>query len=576
MSYTALYRKFRPDTFEQVRGQDHIVRTLKNQVKTRRVGHAYLFCGTRGTGKTTLAKILAKAVNCENPVDGSPCNECAMCRRINRQASMDVIEIDAASNNGVDNVREIINEVKYSPAEGKYKVYIVDEAHMLSAGAFNALLKTLEEPPEYVIFVLATTEAHSIPITIMSRCQRYDFHRIDINTITDRLKELVGIEGLEVEERALKYVAKAADGSMRDALSLLDQCIAYHYGNLLTYDKVLEVLGAVNMDIFHNVLCGVLKKDVTGLLEIVEEVIVSGKELGRFVTEYTWFLRNLLILKASGFSEDMVDASAQDLEMLKEDAKRITFLELFRDIQIFSELTNRLKYAAQKRALLEVALVRLCIPQMDMDVDSLHLRIKELEKRLEQGIVVSGNGPGNGKELGFEGQGLGASGQSGAGQELGFTGRSGIGQESNSAGRGGADRTGGVSDSLDSQREYDEAVPEEIKNLCRDWNGPVSLRLEPALRSFSAYTLLEPGKAGENNVVLLAQNKIALMIFEESREKVQGVMEEYIGKKINLQVKMSGEQKENEAGDREKILEDIQKKINFPINVVGHEERNGG
>lgn len=566
MSYTALYRKFRPDTFEQVRGQDHIVRTLKNQVKTRRVGHAYLFCGTRGTGKTTLAKILAKAVNCENPVDGSPCNECDMCRRINRQASMDVIEIDAASNNGVDNVREIINEVKYSPAEGKYKVYIVDEAHMLSAGAFNALLKTLEEPPEYVIFVLATTEAHSIPITIMSRCQRYDFHRIDINTISDRLKELVGIEGLQVEERALKYVAKAADGSMRDALSLLDQCIAYHYGNLLTYDKVLEVLGAVNMDIFHNVLCGVLKKDVAGLLEIVEEVIVSGKELGRFVTEYTWFLRNLLILKASGFSEDLIDASAQDLEMLKEDAKRITFLELFRDIQIFSELTNRLKYAAQKRALLEVALVRLCIPQMDMDVDSLHLRIKELEKKLEQGVVVSGNNPETGD---FAGQG-------GIGQELGFAGRGGTGQESGFAGQGGIGQTGGAPASLDSQTEYDEAVPDEIKKLCKDWKGSVSLRLEPALRSFSAYTLLEPGRAGENSVVLLAQNKIACMIFEESREKVQGVMEEYIGKKINLQVKMSGEQKKNEAGDKEKILEDIQKKINFPINVVGHEERNGG
>ena len=240
-SYMALYRKFRPDGFEDVKGQDAIVKTLKNQLKADRIGHAYLFCGTRGTGKTSVAKIFAKAVNCEHPVDTSPCGECAMCRAITAGASMNVIEIDAASNNGVDNIREIREEVAYRPTEGKYKVYIIDEVHMLSIGAFNALLKTLEEPPEYVIFILATTEAHKIPITILSRCQRYDFKRISIDTISMRLLELIGKEGLDVEEKAVRYIARMADGSMRDALSLLDQCAAFYIGECLTYEHVRGV-----------------------------------------------------------------------------------------------------------------------------------------------------------------------------------------------------------------------------------------------------------------------------------------------------------------------------------------------
>ncbi|MBQ8816624.1 MAG: DNA polymerase III subunit gamma/tau, partial [Lachnospiraceae bacterium] len=239
MSYTALYRKFRPATFEGVKGQDHIVTTLTNQIKAGRVGHAYLFTGTRGTGKTSIAKIFARAVNCEHPVNGSPCEECATCKAIAAGTSMNVIEIDAASNNGVDNIREIVDEVSYSPAAGKYKVYIIDEVHMLSIGAFNALLKTLEEPPNYVIFILATTEVHKLPITILSRCQRYDFKRITIDTIAARLRELVDIEGVEVEDKALRYIAKAADGSMRDGLRLLDQCIAFHIGQKLTFDKAL-------------------------------------------------------------------------------------------------------------------------------------------------------------------------------------------------------------------------------------------------------------------------------------------------------------------------------------------------
>ena len=275
MSYTALYRKFRPAEFEDVKGQEHIVTTLQNQIKANRIGHAYLFCGTRGTGKTTVAKIFAKAVNCEHPVNGSPCGECAMCKSIAAGTSMNVIEIDAASNNGVDNIREIREEVTYRPTEGKYKVYIIDEVHMLSIGAFNALLKTLEEPPEYVIFILATTEVHKIPITILSRCQHYDFKRISIETITARMQELMDTEQIEVEDKALRYIAKAADGSMRDALSLLDQCIAFYLGQKLTYDHVLEVLGAVDTDVFSKLLRNVIGRDVAAVLDIVEKDLES-------------------------------------------------------------------------------------------------------------------------------------------------------------------------------------------------------------------------------------------------------------------------------------------------------------
>ena len=281
MSYTALYRKFRPAEFEDVKGQDHIVTTLKNQIRAERIGHAYLFCGTRGTGKTTVAKIFARAVNCQHPVDGSPCGECEMCRAIAAGTSMNVIEIDAASNNGVDNIREIREEVAYRPTEGRYKVYIIDEVHMLSIGAFNALLKTLEEPPEYVIFILATTEAHKIPITILSRCQRYDFKRITIDTIAARMNDLMQQEQVEVEEKAIRYIAKAADGSMRDALSLLDQCIAFYLGQKLTYDHVLEVLGAVDTDVFSMLLRNVLKRDVSAVMHSVEELEMQGRELGQ-------------------------------------------------------------------------------------------------------------------------------------------------------------------------------------------------------------------------------------------------------------------------------------------------------
>ena len=371
MSYMALYRKFRPQEFADVKGQEHIVTTLKNQIKADRIGHAYLFCGTRGTGKTTIAKIFAKAVNCEHPVDGSPCGECASCKAIAAGSSMNVIEIDAASNNGVDNIREIREEVAYRPTEGKYKVYIIDEVHMLSIGAFNALLKTLEEPPSYVIFILATTEAHKIPITILSRCQRYDFRRISIETISDRLMELMEKENVEVEERAIRYIAKAADGSMRDALSLLDQCIAFYLGQKLTYDHVLEVLGAVDTEVFSKLLRKVLAEDVAGAISQLEELVIEGRDLGQFVNDFTWYLRNLLLLKGSDDMEEVLDMSSENMALLKEEARLVEADVLMRYIRIFSELSNQVKYSSQKRILIEIAIIKLCKPAMETNMDSI-------------------------------------------------------------------------------------------------------------------------------------------------------------------------------------------------------------
>ena len=397
MSYTALYRKFRPDNFADVKGQDHIVTTLTNQIKHNRIGHAYLFCGTRGTGKTTVAKILAKAVNCEHPVNGSPCNECAMCKAIQAGTAMNVIEIDAASNNGVDNIREIREEVSYRPTEGKYKVYIIDEVHMLSTGAFNALLKTLEEPPSYVMFILATTEAHKIPITILSRCQRYDFHRITIDTIAARLDELLKVEGVEAEEKAVRYVAKAGDGSMRDALSLLDQCIAFYLGQELTYDKVLEVLGAVDTEVFSKLLRKVIRGDVTGSIHILEELIVGGRELSQFVGDFTWYMRNLLLVKTSENPEEAIDVSSDNMKLLKEESTMLDVETLMRYIRIFSDLSNQIRYATQKRVLVEIALIKLCRPAMETNLDSVLDRLRVLEQRMDerpvqQVIVQQGSG----------------------------------------------------------------------------------------------------------------------------------------------------------------------------------------
>ncbi len=362
MSYQALYRKWRPETFDRVVGQDAVMTTLKNQVNSGRVGHAYLFCGTRGTGKTSAAKIMARAVNCPHSSehDGNPCNECEICESIKRGTDMNVFEIDAASNNGVDNIRDIRNEVEYPPVTGKYKVYIIDEVHMLSTGAFNALLKTLEEPPAYVIFILATTDPQKIPATILSRCQRYDFRRMSRRTAAEHLRKIADSENMDVEERALTYIAEAADGSMRDALSLLDQCMAYHYHDRLNYDDVLKIIGASDPSVYSRLYRKITDGDSEGALETVNELINSGADISQLTNDFIWYLRNVLLSgSVREGAEDILDISEERFKMARTDAGLTDKKELIMMLGSLSELTNRMRFSSQKRVLLEVELLRL-------------------------------------------------------------------------------------------------------------------------------------------------------------------------------------------------------------------------
>ena len=517
MSYMALYRKFRPQEFEDVKGQDHIVTTLKNQIKADRVGHAYLFCGTRGTGKTTIAKIFAKAVNCEHPVDGSPCGECETCKAIAAGNSMNVIEIDAASNNSVDNIREIREEVAYSPTSGKYKVYIIDEVHMLSMSAFNALLKTLEEPPSYVIFILATTEAHKIPITILSRCQRYDFRRISIDTISARLTDLMEQEKVEVEEKAIRYVAKAADGSMRDALSLLDQCIAFFLGQKLTYDNVLEVLGAVDTEVFSKLLRKIVTEDVAGSIQQLEELIIEGRELGQFVNDFTWYLRNLLLLKGSDDMEEVLDMSSENLALLKEESEMVEAEVLMRYIRIFSELSNQVKYSSQKRILIEIAIIKLCKPQMEMNVDSITDRLAKLEQKMEQGIPMAA-AP--------------------------------MAQSSVESPRQNVERP-----------PLPRAIPDEVQQTVKNWNS-ILQNMSGLARGYLKNAHLS--LAGDNRLMIVLDDAVAAGFVgeEEHRKEIGRVISDYIEREVEVQV-----QQNQSNRPFEEAYVDLSQLINMDIEI---------
>ena len=520
MSYTALYRKFRPATFEDVKGQEHIVTTLKNQIKAERTSHAYLFCGTRGTGKTTIAKIFAKAVNCVNPQDGSPCGECALCKAISAGASMNVIEIDAASNNGVDSVREIVDEVAYSPAEGRYKVYIIDEVHMLSIGAFNALLKTLEEPPSYVIFILATTEVHKIPITIMSRCQRYDFRRITIDTITARIKELMEKEQVSIEEKAVKYIAKTADGSMRDALSLLDQCIAFHFGQELTYDKVLDVLGAVDTEVFSRLLRVVLDGDVTGAVTLLEEIIMQGRELVQFVSDFTWYLRNLLLVKTADGMEDVIDISTENLVRLKEEAQMAENDVIMRYIRVLSELSGQIRYASQKRILVEITLIKLCRPSMETDTQSLLDRIRQLEEKMEKGIPM-----------------MAAAGE--------------VHRQS----------TASQPEKVEAVTELPKAVPEDVKAAVAKWPaiaGEAAMPMRAYLKS--AY----PSLSGDGSLLVVVPDGLPFDYFRDSGHKaeLENLIADFTGKEMKIEVQCT-----RQGRNPEEIYPDLTKLVSQVINM---------
>ena len=355
MNYTALYRQFRPQDFEELVGQDHISTTLLNSIKGNKIAHAYLFSGSRGTGKTSTAKIFAKAVNCLEPHNGEPCNKCQNCIKITEGNSLDVLEIDAASNRGIDEIRDLREKVKYAPAEGKYKVYIIDEVHMLTTEAFNALLKTLEEPPHHVIFILATTEPHKLPPTIISRCQRFDFKRIAFTSLLAQLKKVAGDVGIDVDDKALFIIAGKAEGGMRDALSLLDQSAAYGNGTV-TYNTVIEILGAVEEKEIINLLRSILSRDAVGMLEAIERHVMEGKDLKSILHELQECVRNTILIKLSNAKpETMEEETYQNLVVLSELGDANKFYHL---LEVLAETENTMKFAAQARITLEVGLLR--------------------------------------------------------------------------------------------------------------------------------------------------------------------------------------------------------------------------
>lgn len=389
--YQVLYRKWRSKTFDEVYGQPHVTAALKNELKTGRLAHAYLFTGSRGTGKTSCAKILAKAVNCLHPVEGEPCNECEICRGIDSGAVTDVAEIDAASNNGVDSIRDLRDEVHYTPSAAKYRVYIVDEVHMLSAGAFNALLKTLEEPPAHVIFILATTEVHKLPATILSRCQRFDFIRIAPADIAARLRFVAEQEGFTVSEDALLLLARLADGGMRDALSLLDQCVARSKD--VTVTVVEEAAGMAGRDALYKLSAAVRSGDGGAALSILGSLYDASRDMERLCVELIAFYRDLMILKSVENPSDLIVLSDTELTRMREEAAEIELPAILHALDTLQATLDRLKGGVSRRTEMESALLRLSSPDLDVSVQSLLRRIKTLENSVRAGLVSGSESP---------------------------------------------------------------------------------------------------------------------------------------------------------------------------------------
>ena len=389
--YRALYRKWRPNRFDDVVGQQHITQTLQNELVANKLAHAYLFTGSRGTGKTTCAKILAKAVNCEHPINGNPCNECEVCRGIDSGAILDVVEIDAASNNGVDNIRDLREETNYTPVRAKYRVYIIDEVHMLSIGAFNALLKTLEEPPEYVKFILATTEVHKLPATILSRCQRFDFKRIEPEDIADRLAIVAEGEDIILDREAALLIARVADGALRDALSLLDQCAGQ--SDTVTPELVSRVAGLTGREHLFRLAECIRQNDCAGALTIIDELHTASCDMERLCTQLIEHYRNLMIIRAVNHPSGLIVCTSSELELLEEQAKGYTLEGIMHILSVLEDAAAAMRKGTNRRIEAELAFVKLCTSNADTSVEALLKRVAELEKAVRGGAIAAAPAP---------------------------------------------------------------------------------------------------------------------------------------------------------------------------------------
>ena len=537
MSYLALYRKYRPHTFDDVVGQEHIVRTLKNQISSNRVAHAYLFTGSRGTGKTSIAKIFARAVNCESPINGSACGECETCKRVQDGTGINIIEMDAASHNGVDNIREINEEVKYTPAVGKYKVYIIDEVHMLSIGAFNALLKTLEEPPAHVIFILATTDPQKIPVTILSRCQRFDFKRISAREIENCLRTYMDKENIDIEEKALAYIARIADGGMRDALSILEQCISFYFDETITMEKVLYLVGAVDSSILFDMINAIKAQDAAKVLALCDEVNSQGRSIRQFASDLLEHSRNLLVAKTTNNSAEVLDYSNEYIAALKEQAQQVSTNEIMRYIKQFGTLEYELRTAISPRVLLEVAVLKLCEVQMDDSAESMMTKMQMLEQKLEKLMA----------------QGLQAAPvqvvQQAPQKEVVPT-------------------------------RLPKAVPEDIKELVARWQEVLhSLDEQTTLKT--VYATTEAGYI-EDDILYIVYKQPMEFGVKKSFEKMEKAICNFAGKEVKIRL-IPAEEYANkcietygsspspttEVKDISQVLRNIESKINFNIEVRG-------
>ncbi|SHI58535.1 DNA polymerase-3 subunit gamma/tau [Dethiosulfatibacter aminovorans DSM 17477] len=372
MSHQAIYRKYRPKTFDEVVGQDHVTETLKNQIMRDSTAHAYLFSGIRGTGKTSTAKIFARAVNCTNNTDGNPCNECETCLSILSERNMDVIEMDAASNNSVEDIRDLREKVKFLPSQSRFKVYIIDEVHMLSKGAFNALLKTLEEPPEHLLFILATTEPQKIPATILSRCQRFDLKRISVGDMMSAMKEICDDIGIEAEENALRMIANSSEGALRDALSILDRCLVYSVDKI-TYEDVVTLLGTVNYNTIIRFTDILIEKDIKELLTVLDEILSQGKEITLFLEGLIEHLRNLLILKSVEDGQSFVNTGEDAIKLMKGQSMKVSVDDNIRYIEELSETLALCKRAVNSRILLETSLIKLLSTKTAAAVETVYI-----------------------------------------------------------------------------------------------------------------------------------------------------------------------------------------------------------
>ena len=564
--YLALYRKYRPHNFDDVRGRDAIVRTLKNQIISGRIGHSYLFCGTRGTGKTTIARIFARAVNCENQQDGNPCGECPTCRAIEAEANLNVTELDAASNNSVDDIRAIVDQVEYSPTQGRFRVFIIDEVHMLSNAAFNALLKTLEEPPSYVIFILATTEPNKLPITILSRCQRYDFGRLGTEVIEGRLREVAQMESLEVEDRAFGYLASAADGSMRDGLSLLDQCNAFNYGGgALTYERTLEILGAVDTRVFGDLYRHIHNGRTAEALGILDEILLQGRELMQFVTDFTWYLRNLMLLKASEETAKSLDISADNLRRMIEEARMSDMEEIMRYIQVFSALPDLIRYSPNRRILTEMTIIRACHTAMDegaqdgasaMPLENVKNRIRDIEMQLynaEQTIDALTRGGAAAGGFGGTGAAAGYANGNGYGNRAGGASPAAGGTLPGTAGPGGmpgaaAGTSAGASPAV--AQELPPALPDEIREIVANWSKYASEAPRGTKRIALTNARLSLGDQGQLLIVFdkeygnpyLYQRKdddeVSRSRVDSDRRELQNYLQRQVGKAVEIEYRV--------------------------------------